>query len=241
MVRGPRGLSGWSRVAHAGPSARGLASGSRGDSEQLPACSPQGPPGPGPGRYVLWMLRAGWVGSSGRSGPCAPSSQAARPAGLTHFQRAGLPQRTAWGARVGETWKPNLAFSWPGKKLTLPASSHGGRSWRAGGKAAGRLLAPARAGERGSCSRRFTAPGGGGGGADTGCFPHQSQFRYTRFPPRRGRICFPGWGVSAQWHPLTGLVGGVSPGPVLPALRGCEYLSRPSASWAERALLGLRV
>ena len=111
---------------------------------------------------VCWMLRAGWAGSSGWAGPCAPSPQAARLVGLTHFQWAGLPQRTAWGVRVGETWKPNLAFSWPGKKLTVPASSHGGKSWRAGGRAAGRLLAPARAGERGSCSRRFTAPPGRG-------------------------------------------------------------------------------
>ena len=145
-------------MAHAGPGGRGLASGSR----RLTAAPRRVFPAWALGRCVRWMLQAGWVGSLGWAGPCAPSLRAARLVGLTHFQRAGLPQRTAWGARVGETWKPNLAFSWPGKKLTVPASSHGGRSWRAGGRAARRILAPARAGARGSCSRRFTAPAGRG-------------------------------------------------------------------------------
>lgn len=155
------------------------------------------------------MLWAGWAGSSGRAGPCAPSPQAARPAGLTHFQRAGLPQRTAWGARVGETWKPNLAFSWPGKKLTLTASSHGGRSWRAGGKAAGRLLAPARAGERGSCSRRFTAPGGGRpGGRIQAVFPISlSSGTPDSHPARGGSVYQVGVSMPSGTHSLAWWAG----------------------------------
>ena len=161
VVQGPWGLSGW-WPEQGGPCGSWPPRAGLRVSRRLTAAPCRVLPAWALGRCVCWMLRAGWAGSSGWAGPCAPSPQAARLVGLTHFQWAGLPQRTAWGVRVGETWKPNLAFSWPGKKLTVPASSHGGKSWRAGGRAAGRLLAPARAGERGSCSRRFTAPPGRG-------------------------------------------------------------------------------
>lgn len=207
--------------------------------EETDSSSLQGPPGLGPGQVCLLDALGRVGGELGLGWPLCPLPTGRPPGRADPLSVGRAPTAHSLGSKGGrdvET-ESRLFLAW---KKTYGPSLLTRREKLAGGRKSCRAAS-------GSCPGRgaglllptlYCPPGAG---EDTGCFPHQSQFRYTRFPPRQGRICFPGWGVNAQWHPLTGLVGGVSPGPVLPALRGCGCFFRPSASWAKCALLRLRV
>lgn len=181
------------------PVSHGLASGGCGETCKWPglgSCQPRAW-----GRCVRWLLL--WVRTAGKlwvpGWPSAPPACPHPQAVLTHFQ-GRAPAAHSSGARGGrdvET-ESRLFLAWKESYsptlLTPREKQEGGRAaLRAFGSCPGRgsgALGGAPVLGVGGPLLHFTAPGVGGGG-ETGCSPHQSQFRYTRSPrPTRGESVF---------------------------------------------------
>lgn len=152
------------------------------------------------GRCVRRMLQAGWGAWAGW--PLCPLPEG--PPGRADPLSVGrAPAAHSLGSKGWER-RGNRISPFPGLEKTYCPSLLTRREKLAGGEEellGGFWLLPA-----GSGALLLTHHQPLRGGGEIRAFPISPSSGTPDLTPLR-RICFPGWGVSAQWHPLTGLVG----------------------------------